>query len=123
MLALCAGSLRGQTTTDTCYICLTRSEAIQAADSALWGQSAARTLAITRALYILRGNDVADLTGINAAKDVQVEALKKSLIMAQDMNAAAAKELRRNKGKATRKALGWILGALASGYILHDALR
>lgn len=92
-------------------------------DSALWGQSAARTLAITRALYILRGNDVSDLTGINAAKDVQITALKKSLAVSQDMNAAAAKELRRNKGKATRKALGWILGALASGYILHDALR
>ena len=123
MLALCAGSLRGQTTTDTCYICLTRSEAIQAADSALWGQSAARTLAITRALYVLRGRDIADMKAISKAKDAQVEALKKSLAISQDMNAAAAKELRRSRGKATCKAIAWILGAFASRYILHDALR
>ena len=120
MLALCAGSLRGQTTTDTCYICLTRSEAIQAADSALWGQSAARTLAITRALYVLQGRDLLDLKAIGAAKDTQIATLKNSLNLSQDMNAAAAKELRRNKGKVTRKAIAWILGAFASGYILHD---
>lgn len=92
-------------------------------DSALWGQSAARTLAITRALYVLRGRDIADMKAISKAKDAQVEALKKSLAISQDMNAAAAKELRRNKGKATRKTIACIIGALASGYILHDALR
>ena len=66
---------------------------------------------------------MADLTGINAAKDVQIATLKNSLNLSQDMNAAAAKELRRNKGKATRKTIACIIGALASGYILHDALR
>ena len=122
-LALCAVSLHGRTPTDTCYICLTRSEAVQAADSALRGQSVARTLAITHALYVLSRRDVSDLTERSIAQGVQVDALRKSLAISTDMNAAAAKELRRNKGKATRKALGWILVAFASGYILHDALR
>ena len=121
MLALCAGSLLGQINTDTCYICLTRSEALQAADSALTGQSAARRLAITHALYVLQGRDVSDLKKISTAQGVQVDALQKSLSISQGMNAAAAKELRRNKGKATRKAIGWILGAGAVGYILGNA--
>lgn len=66
---------------------------------------------------------MSDLTGINAAKDVQITALKKSLAIAQDMNAAAAKQIRRNKGKATRKAIGWILGAGAFAYVLGSAER
>ena len=90
-------------------------------DSALWGQSAARRLAITHALYVLQGKDIADLKAIMAAKDKQVEALKKSLDIAQGMNATAAAEIRRGKGKATRKALGWIAGSLALGYILGSA--
>ncbi len=90
-------------------------------DSTLWGQSAARRLAITHALYVLQGRDVADLKAIGAAKDAQVEALKKSLDIAQRMNATAAAEIRRGKGKATRKALGWIAGSLALGYILGSA--
>ena len=120
-LALCAGSLLGQINTDTCYICLTRSEALQAADSALTGQSAARRLAITHALYVMQGRDLLDLKAIGSAKDTQITVLKNSLNVSQDMNAAAAKELRRNKGKATRKAIGWILGAGAVGYILGNA--
>lgn len=90
-------------------------------DSALWGQSAARRLAITHAMYVLQGRDVADMKAIGAAKDAQVEALKKSLAIAQGMNATAAAEIRRSKGKATRKALGWIAGSLALGYILGSA--
>ena len=121
VLALCAGSLLGQINTDTCYICLTRNEALQAADSALTGQSSARRLAITHALYVLQGRDVSDLKKISTAQGVQVDALQKSLSISQGMNAAAAKELRRSKGKATRKAIGWILGAGAVGYILGNA--
>ena len=90
-------------------------------DSALWGQSAARRLAITHALYVLQGKDIADLKAIMAAKDKQVEALKKSLDIAQGMNAASAKEIRRGKGRATRKALVWSAGSLALGYILGSA--
>lgn len=90
-------------------------------DSALWGQSAARRLAITHALYVLQGRDVEDLKAVVAAKDAQVKALKKSLDIAQGMNATAAAEIRRGKGRATRKALGWISGSLALGYILGRA--
>lgn len=90
-------------------------------DGALWGQSATRRLAITHALYVLQGKDIADLKGIVKAKDAQVEALRKSLDIAQGMNAASAKAIRRSRGKATRKALGWIAGSLALGYILGSA--
>lgn len=69
----------------------------------------------------MQGRDIADLKAIVKGKDVQVEALKKSLAIAQDMNAAAAREARRNRGKATRKALGWALGAFACGWLLHAA--
>lgn len=69
----------------------------------------------------MQGRDITDLKAIVKGKDVQVEALRRSLAVAQDMNAAAAKEGRRNKGKATRKTLGWALGAFACGWILHEA--
>ena len=78
----------------------------------------ARRLAITHALYVLSRRDVSDLKELNTAQGVQMDALRKSLSISEGMNKAAAKELRRSKGKATRKVIAWVLGALASGYLL-----
>ena len=112
---MCAHWSYGQTRTE-CWLCLTKEEALQAADSALGGQFSARSLAITKVLYVTRTNEAAQLRQALTAKDAQTNAQAKAIENFQRAQDLMVKESRHQKGRATRKTITWIIISALAGY-------
>ena len=111
-LLMCAQWSYGQTPTE-CWLCLTKEEALQAADSALGGQFSARSLAIAKVLYVTRTNESAQLREALTAKDAQTNAQAKAIENFQRIQDLMVKDSRKRKGRATRKTFLYVgIGAL-----------
>lgn len=70
MLLALSGSYSGETKGQgECYVCLSRKEALAAADSALYGQSMSRSVAIYKAAYAVRKMEADTLRRAFSAMD------------------------------------------------------
>lgn len=119
---MCAHWSYGQTRTE-CWLCLTKEEALQAADSALGGQFSARSLSIMTALYATRSSEAAQLRKAMIAKDAQTDAQAKAIANLQRVQDLMVKESGKRKGRATRKTFLWIGLSGLVGYSTGAIMR
>ena len=96
---------------------------MQAADSALGGQFSARSLAITKVLYVTRTNEAAQLRQALTAKDAQTDAQAKAIANLQRVQDLMVKESGKRKGRATRKTFLWIGLSGLVGYSTGAIMR
>lgn len=115
---IASSSLSSGQDSTKCYVCLTRSEAIAAADSALLGQSSVRRLKIAAAMFAAKAEEADELRSAIEVGQQEVYALRSAIEQEQRANDLWQTAYKQQKWKATRKTLGWFALAFIAGMIV-----
>ncbi len=102
----------------SCFLCLTDSEARTAAYKALDGESAVRSLRITKAMLITQGSTVEELQTAIGYKDARIDALTIAFTEQKRATELATKALKVQRGKATVKTMTYIGIGVLAGFVL-----
>jgi hypothetical protein len=120
------GPLRAQsyggTNTDSCFVCLTKEEAMQAVDSALLGQSYGRRLPILLAIKASMDRENKQLRLSLDAKDKAALFLGRAMEAKEQEIQGWERAMKAQKRKATKKTFTWVCLGMLAGMLTTEVI-